>query len=172
MIDAVLASGGMRAGGASDYVETEADGDVLFVGGGGLQFGEIWFKDNAAATTLNSAAKVQITDFDAIEKVLEKTAKCFDPAHTQLHVVGWDGPWDWTWPAFQPGEELGGAEGFHQMMRTVHRLGYKNGLHMAEEAGFVPTLLVGKPDIRLDSEEASSVFAAARRFRERVRGSN
>jgi len=62
-------------------------------------------------------------------------------------------------------------EGFHKMMRTVHRLGFKIGLHMAEEAGFVPTLLVGKPDIRLDSEEDSSVFAAARRFRERVRGS-
>ena len=39
---------------------------------------------------------------------------------------------------------------------------------MAEEAGFVPTLLVGKPDIELDSEEASAVFDAARRFRERV----
>ena len=48
---------------------------------------------------------------------------------------------------------------------------YKD-LHMAEEAGFVPTLLVGKPDIRLDSEEASSVIAAARRFRERVKTSN
>jgi len=45
---------------------------------------------------------------------------------------------------------------------------FYNDLHMAEKAGFVPTLLVGKPDIRLDSEEASSVFAAARRFKERV----
>jgi hypothetical protein len=73
--------------------------------------------------------RVNVT-FSDIEKVLEKSAEYFDPAHTQLHVVGWDGPWDWTWPAFQPGEELGGVEGFHQMMRTVHRLGYKIGLHM------------------------------------------
>ncbi|GAI92823.1 unnamed protein product, partial [marine sediment metagenome] len=44
---------------------------------------------------------------------------------------------------------------------------YKD-LLMAEKAGFVPTLLVGKPDIKLDSEEVSAVFDAARRFRERV----
>ncbi|UCD99752.1 MAG: hypothetical protein JSV42_03215, partial [Chloroflexota bacterium] len=73
--------------------------------------------------------RINVT-FSDIEKVLEKTANYFDPAHTQLHVVGWDGPWDWTWPAFQPGAELGDAEGFHQLMRTVHRLGCKIGLHM------------------------------------------
>ena len=50
--------------------------------------------------------------------------------------------------------------------------GFYKDLRMAEEAGFVPTLLVGKPDIKLDSEEASAVFDAARRFRERVKTSN
>ena len=42
---------------------------------------------------------------------------------------------------------------------------YKN-LEMAEEAGLVPTLQVGKPNINLDSDEATAVFAAARRFRD------
>jgi hypothetical protein len=37
--------------------------DVIYKTGGGLQFGEIWVKDNTNATTLNSAAKVQVTDF-------------------------------------------------------------------------------------------------------------
>lgn len=73
--------------------------------------------------------RVNVT-FSDLENILEKASEYFDPAHTQLHVVGWDGPWDWTWPAYQPGQALGGTEGFHQMMRTVHRLGYKIGLHM------------------------------------------
>lgn len=68
--------------------------------------------------------------FSDIEQILERAAAYFEPANTQIHVVGWDGPWDMTWPAFQPGEELGGPDGFRQMMRTVHRLGYRIGLHM------------------------------------------
>jgi hypothetical protein len=86
-----------------------------------------WINDICLNITFHCHAnhgRVNVT-FSDIEKVLEKTAKYFDPVHTQLHVVGWDGPWDWTWPAFQPGEELGGGEEFNQMMRTVHRLGYK-----------------------------------------------
>jgi hypothetical protein len=91
-----------------------------------------WVKDISMNITFHCHAnhgRVNVT-FPDIESVLEKASNYFDPTHTQLHVVGWDGPWDWTWPAFQPGEELGGIEGFHQMMHTVHRLGYKIGLHM------------------------------------------
>jgi hypothetical protein len=68
--------------------------------------------------------------FSDIERVLEKAARYFDPANTQLHIVGWDGPWDMTWPAFEPGNQLGGADGFHKLMQIAHRLGYKIGLHM------------------------------------------
>lgn len=91
-----------------------------------------WVNDICMNITFHCHAnhgRVNVT-FSDIEKVLEKTVEYFEPAHTQLHVVGWDGPWDWTWPAFQPGKELGGSKGFHQMMRTVHRLGYRIGLHM------------------------------------------
>jgi hypothetical protein len=73
--------------------------------------------------------QVNVT-FADMERILESVANHFDPANTQLHVVGWDGPWDMTWPALQPGEELGGSEGFQRMIHTVHRLGYKIGLHM------------------------------------------
>lgn len=38
-------------------------------------------------------------------------------------------------------------------------------LHLAEKVGLMPTVLVGKPDIDLDSPEATAVFAAAQRFR-------
>jgi len=91
-----------------------------------------WVDDICLNITFHCHAnhgRVNVT-FADIESILEKAAGYFDPANAQLHVVGWDGPWDMTWPAFQPGEELGGSEGFHQLMRTVHRLGYKIGLHM------------------------------------------
>ena len=91
-----------------------------------------WVNDICMNITFHCHAnhgRVNVT-FADIENVLEETAKYFDPARTQLHIVGWDGPWDWTWPSFQPGEELGGADGFHQMIRTAHRLGYRIGLHM------------------------------------------
>jgi hypothetical protein len=91
-----------------------------------------WVQDICFNITFHCHAnhgRVNVT-FTDIERILEKAAGYFEPANSQLHVVGWDGPWDMTWPAFQPGEELGGSEGFHQMMGTVRRLGYKIGLHM------------------------------------------
>ena len=91
-----------------------------------------WVHDICFNITFHCQAnhgRVNVT-FADIEKILERAASYFNPTQTQLHVVGWDGPWDTTWPAFQPGAELGGPEGFRRMMHTVHRLGYKIGLHM------------------------------------------
>lgn len=57
--------GDTRLGDATNYMEVEADGDVNFVAGAGLQLGEIYVKDNAVNTTLNSTGgKVQLTIFD------------------------------------------------------------------------------------------------------------
>ena len=46
----------MRQGGASDYVETEADGDINFVGGGGLQFAEIYTHGSSTRSLSTAAA--------------------------------------------------------------------------------------------------------------------
>ena len=40
-----------RFGSVADYAEVEADGDVVFVGGGGLQFGGIHAHDNTVETS-------------------------------------------------------------------------------------------------------------------------
>jgi hypothetical protein len=91
-----------------------------------------WVQDICLNITFHCHAnhgRLNVT-FADIERNLEIAARCFEPENTQLHVVGWDGPWDMTWPAFEPGEALGGSDGFHQMMQTVHDLGYKIGLHM------------------------------------------
>jgi hypothetical protein len=64
------------------------DEDVTFAGGGGLQFGEIYVKDNAVTTTLNSAAKVQVTVFASNGE----SNGSITPDHTNDHItVGVDG---------------------------------------------------------------------------------
>lgn len=52
---------------ATNYMTIESDGDVNFVGGAGLQLGEIYAHDNAVGTTIGAAGKankVQVTIFD------------------------------------------------------------------------------------------------------------
>ena len=78
----------LRLGTSSNSVDIETDGDVNFVGGGGLQFGEIWVKGNATALTLNSSAKVQVTIFDT-DGVSNGSVT---PDHTNDHItVGKEG---------------------------------------------------------------------------------
>ena len=48
----------------TNYVEIESDGDVNFVGGGGMQFGEIYVHDNSTADTVSTATWTQMTRFD------------------------------------------------------------------------------------------------------------
>ena len=68
--------------------------------------------------------------FSQMEERLRQVAERFDPHRTQLHIVGWDGPWDWTWPAHDPDPVLGGRQGFRSMVDMAHELGYHVGLHM------------------------------------------
>lgn len=51
-------------GDGTNQLEISATGDVVFVGGSGLAYGEISVKDNAVATILNSGAEVQLTVFN------------------------------------------------------------------------------------------------------------
>ena len=57
-------------------------GNQVFVNTGGMCFGEIYCADNTDAVTLNSAAKVQITDFDANGPANNTT-----PDHTNDHIT-------------------------------------------------------------------------------------
>ena len=47
-----------------------------------------------------------LNTFSTIEKRLEQTAKFFDPNLTHIHIVGWDGQWDFTWPYLKSGSPL------------------------------------------------------------------
>ena len=62
-----------------DYFRFEDD--LVFNTGAGLAYGEIWMKDNTDAVTLNSAAEVQIVNFDTNGESNNMT-----PDHTQDYI--------------------------------------------------------------------------------------
>ncbi len=70
-------------GGASDYVEVESDGDVNFVGGGGLQYAEISVESNAVATALTEDTPAQVLVFDTNGV---SNGSC-TPDHTNDHIT-------------------------------------------------------------------------------------
>ena len=59
-----------------------SDEDLKITGLGALGFGEIYVRDNTNTMTLNSAAKVQITDFDTNGEALNMT-----PEHANDHII-------------------------------------------------------------------------------------
>ena len=69
-------------GDGTNELQIEGTGDAIFVGSAGLPYGEIYCKDNVAQTTLNSAAKVQVTDFDTNGASNNST-----PDHTNDHIT-------------------------------------------------------------------------------------
>ena len=71
-----------------------------------------------------------LNTFSTIEKKLEQTAKFFDPKLTHIHIVGWDGQWDYTWPGLIPDLILGGEKGLKQLVKKAHTFGYHIDLHM------------------------------------------
>ncbi len=81
--DGATITGTLNVGDGTNDVKIEADGDVLFVGGGGLHFGEVYVVGNANASVLNSAAKVQFVHFDTDGA----SNGNITPAHGQDHIT-------------------------------------------------------------------------------------
>ena len=91
-----------------------------------------WVKDICMCIKITCHAKngeVHYT-FAQIEERLRQVAQYYDPHRVRVHLVGWDGPWDWTYPNYRPDPMLGGEDGFRKMMATAHELGYRVGVHM------------------------------------------
>jgi len=72
----------LKIGGTTNYIDIENDGDFVFIGESGLCFAEIYVKDNAVATTLNSAAKVQVTIFNT-----NGASNNMTPDYTNDHIT-------------------------------------------------------------------------------------
>ena len=81
--DGAVRIGDSSAGSPTNYMEIESDGDINFVSGAGLQYGGISVKDNVVITTLNSAAKIQVTIFDTNDT----NNGSVTPDHTNNHIT-------------------------------------------------------------------------------------
>jgi hypothetical protein len=74
-----IKSGNMVDG---NYIDIQVGGNLLFVGTAGMVFAEISVKDNTDAVTLNSTAKVQITNFN-----INGLSNNATPDHTNDHIT-------------------------------------------------------------------------------------
>ena len=84
LFDGKLHSTALESGGASDYTEIESDGDVNFVGGGGLQFGEIYFH----GAGFDTALAAQDTDYQVLGFDTDGEANGnITPDHTNDHIT-------------------------------------------------------------------------------------
>ena len=73
-----------RMGTTSNYTSVETDGDVVFVGGGGLSFGELSVESNAVETAIATAGTaVQVTVFDTNGESNGNVT----PDHTNDHIT-------------------------------------------------------------------------------------
>ena len=68
--------------------------------------------------------------FDQVSERLQQITQYVNPHKVKIHLIGWDGSWDRTCPHYRPDPSLGGDEGFRQMIRVAHELGYKIGVQM------------------------------------------
>lgn len=69
-------------GGITNYIETDILGNEKYFGSAGIVYGGISVKDNADTLTLNSAAIVQVTDFDTNDPSNNTTSD-----HTNDHIT-------------------------------------------------------------------------------------
>jgi hypothetical protein len=63
-------------------------------------------------------------DFAGMTRVCEMLAQHFPATQTLLYPIGWDGPYMRRYPDFQPGEALGGHEGFRAFCSRARGLGF------------------------------------------------
>lgn len=66
-------------------------------------------------------------DVAEISRALRKAGA---PENTIIHIVGFNGPFDTTYPTYRPVDELGGASAFDEMVDVVHGCGYRLSVHV------------------------------------------
>ncbi len=65
--------------------------------------------------------------FSEMSERLQELSRLFPPERTLVYIPGWCGPYDLTYPDYEPDPDnvMGGEKGFRQMIAAAHKLGYK-----------------------------------------------
>lgn len=84
-----------------------------------------WMHDLRLVVTLHGQhwTGFVFNTFDQMTRILERVTEHV-PGHQILaYLPGWEGRYYWQYPYYQPGADLGGADGFERLVRRANQLG-------------------------------------------------
>jgi hypothetical protein len=84
-----------------------------------------WLKEIRLVVTLHGQhwTGYVFNTFSEMEAALRLVANEIDGRHVLAYLPGWEGRYYHVYPLYEPGPDLGGAEGFRSLIATAHELG-------------------------------------------------
>lgn len=86
-----------------------------------------WLRDTALVVTLHGQHWTGhvFNTFPRMIEALRFVAQHIDPRRVLTYLPGWEGRYYYEYPRYEPGEDLGGAAGFRDLVRQAHDLGFR-----------------------------------------------
>ncbi|TWF94359.1 hypothetical protein [Saccharopolyspora dendranthemae] len=86
-----------------------------------------WLRDTSLVVTLHGQhwTGYVFNTFSQMGDALRFIAQHIDPHRVLAYLPGWEGRYYYAYPRYRPGEDLGGADGFAELVRTAHDLGFR-----------------------------------------------
>lgn len=100
-----------------------------------------WLEDIALVVTLHGQhwTGYVFNTFDRMVRALRFVSQHIDPERVLAYLPGWEGRYYYAYPRYQPGEDLGGRDGFAALVDTAKQLGVRlmpmfggNGANVAQ----------------------------------------
>lgn len=86
-----------------------------------------WLNDIALVVTLHGQhwTGYVFNTFAEMAQTLRFVSRHIDPSRVLAYLPGWEGRYYFSYPQYRPGEDLGGREGFEELVATANHLGVR-----------------------------------------------
>ncbi|SFT03231.1 hypothetical protein [Saccharopolyspora flava] len=86
-----------------------------------------WLRDVALVVTLHGQhwTGYVFNTFSQMSEALRFVSRHIDPHRVLAYLPGWEGRYYYAYPRYRPGPDLGGDEGFAELVRTARELGFR-----------------------------------------------
>ncbi|HTK28681.1 MAG TPA: alpha-amylase family protein [Vicinamibacterales bacterium] len=86
-----------------------------------------WLRRTALVVTLHGMHYTGyiFNDYARMRAILQWMAPRIDPGRVLVFLAAWDGRYYWNYPVYQPDPRMGGAEGFGDLVKEAHGLGFR-----------------------------------------------